>query len=343
MATSWAGLNALMRRGRKAFRKKRPPSPGTLIDASLSQVSCDTTVRAGYDFIYAPLRDSSRQIRLLRLSPASNTSEVALQMITVFTYNPPAYAAVSYTWGAPGRTWKISVNGEPIMIREHCYFALQQLKDLNYEGWFWIDALSIARHSVEEKSRQVGIMAQIFGGSKKGFISLGPVVTSMLSMPENFAFLEAVHIIEEAPLQRVQGSRIERAHALSLSQVLEIAKLEWKRHGPPMYETMRVLEDAAYWTRIWIIQEIFMARNVALLHRTRPLKLDDIAILKSKLPPRIWVFDLKQNTWAFSASNELRDSSPMNQLLQTYRTLSDGRPHPYFREGDAAIWHLLLH
>jgi hypothetical protein len=59
---------------------------------------------------------------------------------------------ISYTWAPINPTSYISVNDGLFKIRENCKFAVQQLADLEFKGWFWIDALRISQQDLDEKS-----------------------------------------------------------------------------------------------------------------------------------------------------------------------------------------------
>ncbi|KAF2846369.1 hypothetical protein T440DRAFT_350103, partial [Plenodomus tracheiphilus IPT5] len=76
----------------------------------------------------------------------------------------PPYYAISYTWDNPLSTTKIVVNGEPLEVREHCQYALQQTQAfvMDVNTYVWQDALCIDQQNLHEKSFQVAMMGEIY-------------------------------------------------------------------------------------------------------------------------------------------------------------------------------------
>jgi hypothetical protein len=85
----------------------------------------------------------------------------------------PRYEALSYTWGKPDVVKAIELNGARVNIRENLWSALVNLRDAREERVLWIDAICINQADVEERNRQVQLMAYIFSRAKEVIVWLG--------------------------------------------------------------------------------------------------------------------------------------------------------------------------
>lgn len=107
-------------------------------------------------------------IRLAKIHHASDGGiDVLLQKFRL--KDAPPYHALSYTWGpAEGvpedteTTWiLLMVSGHERALPKILVRALIQIRDLELDGYYWIDALSINQLDDEERSAQVNIMDKI--------------------------------------------------------------------------------------------------------------------------------------------------------------------------------------
>lgn len=92
----------------------------------------------------------------------------------------PRYEALSYTWGKPDVVKAIELNGAQVNIRENLWSALVNLRDAREERVLWIDAICINQADVEERNRQVQLMAYIFSRAKEVIVWLGPTEPNQL-------------------------------------------------------------------------------------------------------------------------------------------------------------------
>lgn len=110
-------------------------------------------------------------IRLLRL--VSVTPDIRLQFEEVSLDSNPVYNALSYTWGEPVFTKRVFIENAFLDVTPSLHDCLQHLA--GYTGTrIWIDALCINQVDHEEKSRQVQAMARVYRQATKVIIWLGP-------------------------------------------------------------------------------------------------------------------------------------------------------------------------
>jgi hypothetical protein len=103
--------------------------------------------------------------RLLRLDAAAERN-APLRGVLLLCHldQPPAYEAISYNWGDKSHAGMLQLTGgEDLALTANLEAGLRnfRLKD-RPRLLLWVDALCIDQSSLEEKSQQVAIMAEIF-------------------------------------------------------------------------------------------------------------------------------------------------------------------------------------
>jgi Heterokaryon incompatibility protein (HET) len=125
--------------------------------------------------VYEPLDLTSKQpsIRLAILRPAPREGTIRITLAHATFASRPRYEALSYTWGNPNEVKAIELNGSPVNIRDNLWSALVSLRDAREERVLWIDAICINQSDVEERNRQVQLMAHIYSRAKQVIVWLG--------------------------------------------------------------------------------------------------------------------------------------------------------------------------
>ncbi len=112
-------------------------------------------------FMYPDTRQSQRwrTVRLLRLHPGQHR-EPLVGTLTSFTtvtiylwswsFDMPAYDAVSYCWGSGKSTETIVLNGRPLNITASLVAALQHLRLPDQDRHLWIDQICIDQRRVRD-------------------------------------------------------------------------------------------------------------------------------------------------------------------------------------------------
>jgi hypothetical protein len=144
---------------------------------------------------------------------------------------PQRYAAVSYCWGSPTQDQKVAfVNGRPIVISATSLRIIDRLLAWG-RSFYWIDALCINQNLVEEKNMQLPLMGRIFGDAE--FVD---------------AWLDSVE--SEYVLQRMRSDNSGWQTDLSF------------------LEKADVMLQQPWFKRIWVVQEVTLARPNALILQT---------------------------------------------------------------------------
>ena len=185
-----------------------------------------------------PLQDSKKQIRLLRwnpFDPQSHEDAVYCMEVVDCDENWPHYTAISYIWGDPFPTLPILVNGHTVLVRLQCWYALWQLRYHGYTQNIWIDSISINQQDEVEKNAQVIMMGDIY-----------EMATSVS------ACISASDILSKAIPFTNRGQRANSEIGTKSTEVLS--------------RTVEDLGALPYFDRLWIKQEVILARKVYLLN-----------------------------------------------------------------------------
>lgn len=179
---------------------------------------------------YSQLDRSSREIRLLTLSPGSHEDDLILTLRTAsLDQELPAYHALSYAWGTASSSQKALVDGKETTIGLNLDCALRHIRcTLTQLILVWVDALCINQHDLEERSYQVLLMKDIYSTAERVLIYLGP---------EHAGDAEAV-----AYIQQDHAPKSEAAAHVLLDQIESICQRTW-------------------FGRVWVAQELALSHR----------------------------------------------------------------------------------
>jgi hypothetical protein len=176
--------------------------------------------------IYTSLDPSLQEIRLLDLAPGARGAPLACTTRTTALPSKPLYTALSYTWGPPQPSVRITFNAHPsIAITANLAAALRQLRHPTDTVVLWVDALCINQQDVVEKSSQIQYMREIYSQAAQTVIWLGEEAE------------DSGHAME------VIG-RLDGEDPVSEKNVIDDRGLR----------AIGALQERTWWERIWVIQ-----------------------------------------------------------------------------------------
>jgi hypothetical protein len=234
--------------------------------------------------LYTPL-DSTREIRLLRLRSRSSTSKTPsiqavkdvticcdLYPVTIREARDRGYEALSYTWGSPADPLTILVNETKVPVTRNLHAALEHLREETDEIILWVDALCINQIDDVEKSEQVSMMKEIYEYAKNTRVWLGPADdTSDDIMAQLTEIGKAVMdrgaydlFIKMAVLSIKDTPAAGQAedHAKELLQAMFDNSYDQLEGSLRLLTRFCKLLSRQYWSRVWILQEIVVSKNV---------------------------------------------------------------------------------
>ena len=235
--------------------------------------------------LYTRRLNSTGEIRLLRLLPRSSSPETPLVQveknipincdlypISFHEAKNQGYEALSYTWGSEKERLSILINGTEALVTINLHVALEHLRRETSEVVLWVDALCINQTDNDEKSGQLNMMTEIYACAKNTRVWLGPAdETSDEIMVElaqigqtvvdrgaldHFIRMTTLHIRDPAGASQAEDQAknlVEDMLQNSLIQVNDSLRL---------LKGFRSLLLRSYWSRVWILQEIVVSRNV---------------------------------------------------------------------------------
>lgn len=188
---------------------------------------------------YQPLTRPEGQIRLFCLNKTTHDGQIRGSFIYSDIKSCPKYTALSYAWGEPTKTRKITIGTQDdVEIGENLWWFLHYRSlTLKKPRLFWIDAICIDQSNVNERNHQVGLMKQIYSMASNVYIWLGC----------------------ESENSRVAMDFLANEGAKPLDRQVDDYRPIWNAQEG---KAIRDLCERPYWRRMWIIQEIIHANRL---------------------------------------------------------------------------------
>ncbi|KAF1847250.1 uncharacterized protein K460DRAFT_55871 [Cucurbitaria berberidis CBS 394.84] len=223
---------------------------------------------------YEPLTPKTPAIRLLDVLP-SKPGELCCQLNEVFLDQNPKFTTVSYCWGATKRTIPTTFlceNGKHAQLNitpNLQSFLLQFIinhPDHGTRPMLWVDAASINQDDNEERSAQVAMMQDIYHKAERVIAWLGE---GTLQSDAGMAFIPQLVAAE-------QRAKMLDGTLSSISTWRRLRMLGLPKEGnDDKYEAFVSLFKREWFSRVWIIQEVAMAKEVQLTCGSQSASWDD--------------------------------------------------------------------
>jgi hypothetical protein len=237
-------------------------------DLSLVETESDLLCSRSHTIIhpaYTNLRENC--IRLLKILPTQADRTIRCCLEEFSLDDDPTYTAISYTWGSQHGSHAVLVNGHSLLVPKNLWRFLGSARAVGgaLSSWLWIDMLSINQADIiSERGHQVSLMPAIFRTANLVNVWLGP------------AYLGS----DAALIALARNSN----HWRSLSQRRKV----WASHvGSSVSELCR----RPYWKRLWVYQELKLARRIQLVCGTRTIAWDQfgqfLSLAETDLSARI--------------------------------------------------------
>lgn len=194
---------------------------------------------------YRQLSNSTNHIRLLRIYSEVDHAPIHCHLQHHPIDEAPPYHALSYCWGEPGKNHAIIIDGASATIRETAGDFLKSLRRKFGEVLVWIDMLCINQRDIAEKNSQVELMGDIYRNAASVYAWVG--------LSDHQSDLVFKKSLEVSPWE---GS--EPCKPLGDS-VLGLGQQHPKNEIRPALDSLFL---RPYFTRLWIIQELILARDV---------------------------------------------------------------------------------
>ncbi|KAF5005238.1 hypothetical protein FDECE_8296 [Fusarium decemcellulare] len=248
-------------------------------------------------FTHNPLSQGDREIRLLRFTcaatgPVDDSEPISLELQHVSLNDNISYSAASYTWGDTTDSVMIDINGYPFEITLNLHEALKQFRRDGLKSWLWIDAICIEQSNDLEKASQIMEMREIFGQAKTVYLWLGTgTVESDLTIDfisrvgttaPSCDVIKSVYrvslrneinsYIEQSCLQASDGSTPSESKLGRF--YYDLLNEDALRTQSPLMTGIRNILQRNYWHRIWIVQEVVLAKEALVVVGTKSVSLE---------------------------------------------------------------------
>lgn len=193
----------------------------------------------GQPYRYKPL--SADEIRLLRISRKGPFGDYTCQVVHAPFASPPAYEAISYTWGGLPLGKDLLVDdGYILKVSERVVEIVQARASVMDSKFLWIDAVCINQANIDEKAVQISLMAEIYQNATQTIIWLG--LSPEASACTSFINRHMVTFYLNRPNTNWKG-------------LFRLGSRE-----PGWQEFLNFLSHP-YWSRMWILQEIVLSKK----------------------------------------------------------------------------------
>jgi Heterokaryon incompatibility protein (HET) len=266
--------------------------------AIASESSATSTGYRQPHFIYEPLVNLEDGFRLFRfVSTTCKTDNITCELSEHCLSEPPTYQALSYEWSSPKKQAWIRVNGRRFRVRRNLLIFLKKVRaSVPLGSWIFADAICIDQSDLRERNTQVLLMGRIYSSARSVLAWIGPAAD--------------------------QSEKLYQLHnqSSSLKKWTIDETLNWIFQTPDpaiVTRALIALENRSYWNRMWIVQEVLLARDITIFCGSWAIswyefeRMLRLSALISKLQdglvwePTIHVGPVQDPKWAHNIASEV--------------------------------------
>ncbi|KAI6717429.1 hypothetical protein JHW43_000085 [Diplocarpon mali] len=242
---------------------------------------------ASPDYKHEPL-PTTTSIRILELCPGEGPDLVRCSLLVSERQNAPSYEAISYAWGSSAQTRVICCENQKLRVTTNLRDALWKIRDPGKPRLLWADAVCINQNDTKERGDQVCQMAEIYANATR--------VLVWLSLPSprvvDFDYLFGRDLA--AAMESSNVSTGQRPGLLQKFVGMVDADTKLENFDSVMklvaHNLSQVL-DSPWFTRLWVVQEVGMAKSVLALIGNATLDFVDLVRIILKLERRTLLMD----------------------------------------------------
>jgi hypothetical protein len=239
--------------------------------------------------IYSPLDGNIQEIRLLELQPAEEPGAPLcgilrpVSLASSPTKSTLTYETISYVWGKPEFDKSMFVAGQALPITSRVEHMLTKLRYKNKTRTLWIDSICIDQSNMHERSQQILLMRKVYSEGQHNIayitqpsdgrrmeqnIQKGMEIMKKICSKDN-ATLATFRKENEWFFQGKRAMLKRRSNDSDL--VLD------DDAGKALSSFLQARHRWSFWGRIWIVQEMALAKKVTLMCEDAELDWDLIS------------------------------------------------------------------
>ncbi|KAK6438351.1 hypothetical protein LTR95_005454 [Oleoguttula sp. CCFEE 5521] len=220
--------------------------------------------------IYRPLDPSKKEIRHLHLRPGIGAQDLAASLVHVELSDPKAaaYETISYAWGDASRRATLDIDGHILSVPQTAAAALRCMRLPDRDRVLWIDSICINQADIGERGSQVAMMADVY---TRAVCTLAHVdvpecdfdlVVSSIAAVRSQCEHEPSSLRDLDPHAAVEGFGGTSPLSLGLGDTAVIA--------------LQQFLEAAWFRRLWVLQETTLSKRTILHCGSGTLELDHV-------------------------------------------------------------------
>lgn len=209
-----------------------------------------------------------RNIRLLQLLPGAVSDPLQTKLVETSIDDGLAFEALSYVWGDPNVRAEIECEGKEFMITKNLDHALHHLRQPTSSRLIWIDAICINQDSTSERNQQVQLMKEIFTRATRVIVWLG--LEDGEDVKTALSLMRSIYDACEHHAQTIGADLLTLALEYRGLVNVKIDHLDkfidrYDPKQPHVWAAVRQFFARPWFTRIWCVQEIVLARDSIVL------------------------------------------------------------------------------
>jgi hypothetical protein len=228
--------------------------------------------------LYSTLPSTGQHTRLLSVQKASDNAErlvCELKTVDLADADCPSFVALSYVWGDPSvGSAKIVLNNHSWEVGINLATALRYFRDQcshdegSTSGFIWVDALCINQADNDEKSIQVRQMDRIYRAASVVLSHLGSEGDGTDLALATLGKLSNAWQILLANCRLDSGGDSGEEDGVIMfddDKVIDLFQQVSSTLTEQSWSSVDAFLSLPYWTRIWIVQEIVLGREILLV------------------------------------------------------------------------------
>ena len=256
-------------------------------------------MRAMASLLYQHLDSQRQEIRLLQIDPSLDfLASIKCRLFTASLAEvpPPSYKALSYVWGDPKVTAEIFINGVGRQVTINLVSALHRIRSKTDTIILWADAICINQDDLQERSKQVGMMALIYRTAELVLVWLGEE-----SDNSQLAF-DTLECWARWAENKTVG--MEEKDLLILESDIAFV------FEPNRILALQELSERSYWTRVWVVQELVLAKTAHVFCGPSRLTIDRFVLAG-------WAWTQLMGSYLRKRADEAENARDLIRLLVT--------------------------
>jgi hypothetical protein len=193
------------------------------------------------------------------------------------------FEALSYVWGDLSRTYPILCDGKILQIHHNLHQALPYLARRPSKLPLWIDALCINQLDEKEKVVQIRLMTQIY--------KCATHVWAWLGTADDPGATEAVEVIIPAMSGSSGKVLSEISEDFPENEYMHPHEIGLPSLSSPGWHVFSKIVHNAWFSRLWVVQEITLAHSLSFLYGDRAISLEALQTAIERKSKLIWLCD----------------------------------------------------